>query len=57
MTVHKNLVVLFVSLACLLAACEAEEASAPEAATIQYPTDPDTGERLGLFVRGTTAHS
>ncbi len=52
MTVHKILVVLFVSLACLLAACEAEEASAPEAATTQYPTDSDTGERLCAGIAG-----
>lgn len=52
MTVHKILTTLFVSLAFLLAGCEAEEASVPETNTAQYPTDPETGERLCAGIAG-----
>lgn len=53
MDCHKTVTVLFVSIALSLAACEAREGepsgpAAPEPATdtAEFPTDPDTGERL-----------
>ena len=46
MIMPRFILVLIFSLSFVLAGCEAEESQSPQTGTAEYPTDPDTGERL-----------